>query len=120
MINTVRLFTLAGRRRQRYWRASIGELYSDGKTAAEAKANLLQEIEEAFTGLDYDPILVPIPGGHIVVSRSAFGGWGYHFDREGRQSGWTIFPKEESTRETVLAAARRHAETINTDAKVTA
>lgn len=121
MITTSKTFAREGSRGRfrPYWGANIGELSATGKTPAEAKANLMQEVEDAFNGLDYDPILLPIPGGHIVVSRSAFAGWSYHFDRDGRKSGWTVFPKEkgEATKEVVLAAARRHAETINEDAK---
>ncbi len=110
-----------GRRIKTVYIASIADLESDAKgTPAAAKADLLEKIAAGFRGWDYDPILLPIPEGHIVVSRSPFSGWTYHFDRGGQKSGWCLLPVNEAAdKAAVLAYAKRHADTLNEDARTT-
>jgi hypothetical protein len=98
--------------------AELGEYAGPlARTVAEAREGLFAELARALT-FNYDPILIPIHegplAGHIVVSRSPFGGWSYHFDREGHKSGWCMFGIGE--RAEVLAAAQRHAASIHEDA----
>jgi len=105
-----------GRRIRTAYRAQLGDYETEPcETPAAAKAAILKFAAAALTRpMDYDPILLPIPDGYIVVSRDGYG-WGYHFNRDGHDSGWCMFPAAETTKEKVLAAARHHADSINED-----
>ncbi len=78
-----------------------------GRTLTEARRDAGTKIEQALAG-PYDPILLPLPDGTIMVGfRTPAEGWSYWFWRDGRLAGGCLCGS--TTRDELERVMRRHA-----------
>lgn len=108
MIGVQRLTIYNGARRPtKVWRATLGGIEADGKTAAEAKANVLDAVETATEG-DWLPLVLSFGDQYALVYRD-LSGWGYRFGpvtdmTEGRAALGTHITSSDNRAETIRRA----------------
>ncbi len=96
-------------------RITLHGMDGTGRTLTEARRDAGAKIEQALSG-SYDPILLPLPNGTIMVGfRTPTEGWAYWFWREGRLAGGCLCGI--TTREELERVMRRHAAQSTEDAR---